>query len=75
MTKQFAFHDLPAASFPFTVEFISERTGAVVHTITADGPGGMTVPALGREHGPVWVRMSFADGKIVEHHPEHQNVR
>ena len=61
----YAYRDLPAAAFPFTVEFISQRTGKVVHAFTAAGPGVITVPALRDEHGPVDVRVTYADGFTI----------
>jgi hypothetical protein len=61
-----AFSSLPADAFPFTVEFISHDTGQVVHTIDVPEPGVLRVPPLRDEHGPVWARISYANGTVVE---------
>lgn len=61
-----AFESLPADAFPFTVEFISHDTGLVVHTIDVPEPGAILVPPLRDDHGPIWVRASYAEGTVVE---------
>lgn len=47
----FAYADLPADAFPFTVEFLRTDTGEVVHTIRVEGPGALAVPALRHKYG------------------------
>jgi hypothetical protein len=59
------FHDLPADSFPFRIEFL-DRDGVVVHQIEVDGPGGMHIPALSGRYGPISTRITFPDGEVVE---------
>lgn len=66
LTGPFAFHELPPSSFPFTVEWISEDTGQIVHTATVTGAGALYVPPLADVYGPVAARVSYADGSIVE---------
>jgi len=61
----FAARDLPASAFPFTIEFIAQRTGNVVHSITVSGPGAAAIPALKADHGLVDVRITYADGVVV----------
>jgi hypothetical protein len=61
-----AFQSLPADAFPFAVEFISHGTGEVVYIIEVPEPGVIRVPPLHDEHGPIWVRVSYANGLIVE---------
>lgn len=61
-----AFRDLPESSFPFTAHFIAERTGETVRSITVDGPGVVVVPALADLHGPIAVRIEYANGVVVE---------
>lgn len=65
----FAFRDLPADAFPFTVEFIARNTGEVVHSIHVDGPGALVVPALAGKHGPIDVRVVSPQG-VEEHRAE-----
>lgn len=66
MTDRFAFHELPPSSFPFTVEWISEDTGEVVHTATVTGAGALYVPPLADVYGPTTARVRYADGEVVE---------
>ncbi len=65
MTSTF-FHDLPAAAFPFTVEFIRVSDGKVVLEINVTGPGAVPIPGLSEEHGPVRARITYADGRVCE---------
>lgn len=61
MTGGGSFFDLPPELFPFTVHFITQ-TGDTVHAITVTGPGACPVPALAEQHGPISVRIEYADG-------------
>lgn len=63
------FRDLPAAAYPLVVEY-STTDGTVIQTVTVDGPGVLVVPALREKHGPISVRIRFADGDVVETHPD-----
>lgn len=56
------FATLPAAAFPFRVEFIALNTDEVVLTQHVDGPGAFAVPGLAHEHGPVKVVVTFPNG-------------
>lgn len=67
--KPTAFHDLPIDSFPFLVEFYSED-GVLVHHIEVSGPGGMEIPGLAAEHGPIWVQTTYPDGRRVVMRPD-----
>lgn len=60
-----AYASLPADHYPFRVEFIAARTGAVVHEIRVSGPGAIQVPGLRDQHGPIAVRVTYADGAVV----------
>jgi hypothetical protein len=53
-------------SFPFTIEWRLEGTDEVVHTITVEGPGPLVVPPIAAVHGPCDLRMTFADGEVIE---------
>lgn len=66
MTGPVVFRDLPRESYPFTAEWISETTGEVVHVEHVSGPGVLMVPVLYPVHGPCAVRISYADGNVVE---------
>lgn len=67
-TKPYAFHDLPADSFPFTVEAL-DASGAVVWTTEVTGPGALYVPPLATFYGPVSVRLRFPDGSVITGDP------
>lgn len=64
-----AYGDLPVEKFPFEVDFVAVKTGEVVHRIEVSGPAALQVPALG-EHGPIRVRVAFADGETIVSEPE-----
>lgn len=57
--------DLPLAIRVYRVE----DDVLVWETDVTDLPVVVTIPALGKEHGPVWVEMEFGDGEIVEERP------
>lgn len=59
----FAFQDLKADSFPFTIEFFS-REGMLLDTIHVPGPGVIQIPGYG-DQGPVTVRMTLPDGRVI----------
>lgn len=69
----FAFAELPADYFPFTVTFYSyDDLGGLdpLHVIEVTGPGAITVPALRTQTGlPVWVSFRFPDGSSAVSHP------
>jgi len=62
------YHDLPRGKFPFTIDLVSGKTGAVVwsRTITiAEARTGakIEVPGFaGSEHYPVRAEIKYADG-------------
>lgn len=60
-----AFHDLPIEKFPFTMDFLN-AAGEIVHSITVSGAGAVHIPGLAEEHGPVSVRVTFADGEVID---------
>jgi len=65
--KPFAFHDLPADSFPFTAELLDTGTGETVWSATVSGPGALRIPSAAEvnEGRPVSARITLADGDVV----------
>lgn len=64
-----AFHDIPLGSFPFTVEYFrmaDDKGVDPIHRVDVSGPGVIMVPPLAPRYGPVWVRITFANGKTTE---------
>lgn len=57
------FHELSADDFPFTVKFFREETGELVHELTCDGPGMISIPPLAQD-GPVRVEIHWPDGEV-----------
>jgi hypothetical protein len=66
-TPNHAFHDLPATSFPFTVDMIDKATGDVVWSEVVTGPGALRVPSKHEVNGgrDVAARMTFPDGTVI----------
>ena len=65
--------DLPAASYPFSIEFFSvyDPDGVrVLHRIEVAGPGQVQIPGRGFFGVPVWLRMRSADGVSTEKWPD-----
>ena len=62
--KPYAFYDIKAEDYPFTVDFLNEDD-EVVHTIHCEQPGVMEIPALRETHGQVRVQVTYPDGRIV----------
>lgn len=60
-----AFGDLPIEKFPFEIDFVSTATGEVVHRIEVPGAGAVRIPPLAQDHGPIRVRINFADGEVI----------
>lgn len=61
------FRDLPAACYPFQVEFFDVDTGDVYETVRVEGPGMLRInpkPAHVRRAG---TRISYGDGVVVSH--------
>ena len=70
MTEPLAFHDLPASSFPFTIEILDNATREVAWSEEVTGPGAVRIPGLDETgESPKAVRLSFADGQVVELNP------
>lgn len=63
-----AVRDLPADAYPFVIEFLNQDR-KVVHRIDVPGPGGVAIPGLAAEHGPISVRLTFANGEVQEDGP------
>lgn len=63
-----AFHDLPAAAFPVTIEYFNAKR-VLLRTMHIEGPGVMYVPPLSNLFGPVGVRIAFANGRSHEEPP------
>lgn len=59
-----AFANLKAKDFPFKIEWLN-AAGEVVHEVTVDSPGVVPVPGLAKDHGPVSVRMTMANGDVI----------
>lgn len=60
----FAFHDLSADSFPFTIEFFSSE-GTLLDTIHVPGPGAIHIPGYGGKGAPITIRLRFPDGTMI----------
>ncbi len=56
--------ELPAEAYPFTIDFILERTGETVWTVTVAGPGVLQMPALAG-HGPFRARIAWPGGRVT----------
>lgn len=69
MTLPSAFHDLPAESFPFTIEMFDVDTKEVYETIPVYGPGAVRINPKPTHVRLAGTRMRFANGEVVEHEP------
>jgi hypothetical protein len=61
--------DLPASAYPVTVEFHKappDESPGPVETLVIESPGVTPVPALG---WPTWVRVRYADGRVIDQPP------
>lgn len=67
LTGPMAFHDLPADSFPFTMELLDAATREVRWSVRVDGPGATKVPARNEinEGLPVIARIIRKDGTVA----------
>jgi hypothetical protein len=67
-----AFHDLPASSFPFTMELLDAETREVCWSATADGPGALRIPSKHEVNGGKLMacRVTSGNGEVVEMEPE-----
>lgn len=63
--RSFSFHDVPKHWFPFTVKFMRESDGVLVHTIEVPDAGVVDVPYLAGEHGPIKVEIVRASDKAA----------
>lgn len=59
------FASLPRHCFPIVVQALDKR-GKVVWERTVEGPGPLYVPFLAGKHGPIAMRVHFADGTMEE---------
>ena len=57
--KPFAFRDLPAEDYPFTIEYRVAATNRLIQSQVVHEPGALDVPGLAADYGPVKVRMIF----------------
>ncbi len=63
-----SYHQFPPDAFPIVLEFfkITDVDGTMpVHRIDVTGAGVTTVPALARQHGLVWVRVTSHNGAVL----------
>jgi hypothetical protein len=66
-SKPFAFHNLPAEAFPFTIELLDAGTRNVVWTTTVTGPGVVDVPGPDKTGpGRKIARVTFPDDTVEE---------
>lgn len=67
---ELVYHKLPRHWFPVKLEILRTDNDEVVYEETVEAPETITmlhIPPLGRELGvPVWVRVTYGDGKVVE---------
>ena len=63
-----AFHDLPARDFPLVIEAF-DLTDQVVWQQRVVGPGSLYIPPLADDHGPVRIKITYADGRVSEASP------
>jgi hypothetical protein len=64
------YHNLPASSFPFTVEGVLPE-GDVIWRHTVHAGEAVHVPPFARRFGrPVMIRSIWPDGRIVEVNPD-----
>lgn len=72
----FAFAELPASYFPFTITFYGEDDPSglrPLYIIEVAGPRSIEIPALKAQTGQrVWVNIKFPDGHSVVSHPPAQ---
>lgn len=65
----YAFYDLPASDFPFTVEFWeagADRRGPATWTTTVEAPSTLHIPGFGPG---TWCRVTFPDRQYIEPPP------
>jgi hypothetical protein len=60
------FHSLPAECFPFTIEAISDKTGAVVWSEIIDRASMVYIPPLKAQFdSPITIRILWPDGTVT----------
>jgi hypothetical protein len=64
-SMSYAAHDLPRECFPLTIEAI-DAGGVVVWLEIVDGPGALRVPSLAKLYGPVSIRVTYANGEVMQ---------
>jgi hypothetical protein len=63
--------DLPADTFPFTVEYVNaDNPDEMLATTTVSGPGVLRVPGFAATGVKVMVRVIYPDGQVEECWPE-----
>jgi len=58
--------EMKSCAFPIVIEFFSKAAGDMVWATTIEGGGVLSIPPLVCTHGPVRVRVTYADGAVVE---------
>lgn len=61
------FHELPEADFPFTVWFVNDDTGELLHSFTVAGSGATKIPGFAPTR--VLVVMRWPDGRQLVQGP------
>jgi hypothetical protein len=61
-----SFIDLPASSYPFTVEYVSVASGKTLRTDTVTDAGMLQVPGRNFFGEAVTIRITFANGEVRE---------
>lgn len=65
----FAFHDLPADTFPFTIEMYDVDTRETYETIEVAGPGAVRINPKPTHVRLAGTRMRLPNGTVTEHEP------
>ena len=64
------FQRISPSDLPLAMRFYREEDNVLVwETTVTEAPVAVVIPALAKDHGPVWVELEFGDGETVEEHP------